>query len=91
MISYKIELTTKAKDILDKLDKPIAKRILNFLYNRVMKHEDPKQLAKPLKGKLSDYWRFRVGNYRIICKIKDDQPLIIVITINHRKDVYRLN
>ena len=89
MTSYKIELTVKAKNDLDKLDKQISKRILNFLYNRVLKLDDPRQLAKSLKGNLSTLWRYRVGDYRIICDIQDNKLLILVLTINHRKEVYK--
>jgi mRNA interferase RelE/StbE len=89
MTSYKIELTVRAKNNLNKLDKAISKRILNFLYNRVLKLDDPRQLAKSLKGNLSNLWRYRVGDYRIICDIQDDKLLILVLTINHRKEVYR--
>jgi len=89
MISYKIELTVRAKNNLDKLDNSISKKILNLLYNRVLKLDDPRQLAKPLKGNLSNLWRYRIGDYRIICDIQDDKLLILVLTINHRKEVYK--
>jgi mRNA interferase RelE/StbE len=51
--------------------------------------DDPRVLAKPLKGDLASFWRFRVGHYRIICDIQDDKLVILVITIGHRKDVYQ--
>ncbi len=89
MAYYKIEISTIAKDSLDKLDKSVVKRILNFLYNRLQTTNDPKQLAKPLKGNLSGYWRYRVGSYRIICDIQDDKLLILVLVINHRKEIYK--
>jgi mRNA interferase RelE/StbE len=56
---------------------------------RVATVDDPRSLAKSLKGPLAAYWRFRVGDYRIICDIQDDRLVILVITIGHRRDVYQ--
>ena len=64
------------------------KRILEFLEYRVFKHEDPKKLAKSLSGNLSGYWRFRVGDYRIIADIQEDTCIIIAIDVGHRREIY---
>lgn len=89
MKSWTIEFHYRAKNDLDKLDKPTAVRILKFLHDRVLKLDDPKKLAKPLRGKLATHWRYRVGDYRIICDIVESRILILVLYISHRKESYR--
>lgn len=71
-----------------KLDKTVKKRIVNFLENRLAVRENPRELGKQLMGEFSEYWRYRVGDYRILCKIADETITIIVVKIGHRRDVY---
>lgn len=72
----------------DRLPHSDQKRIINFFENRVLKHEDPKEYAKPLKGDLSGYWSFRIGTYRVIADIVDEQLKIITFDVGHRRKVY---
>ncbi|AVL70642.1 Toxin RelG [Oligella sp. MSHR50489EDL] len=85
-MAYKIFYSDKAKKELSKLDKPVAKRIHNFLIERVI--QNPKQQGGFLKGTLAEFWRYRVGDYRIIAQIDEDILTVLVIRIAHRKDVY---
>lgn len=89
-MDWKIKLDTFAVKQLKKLDKSIQQRIINFLHNRLSLHKDPRNLGKPLVGRLSGLWRYRIGDYRVICKIKDKEVTVLVININHRKDIYQL-
>lgn len=86
---WKINYTKKANDDLAELDRPIKKRISDFLEDRIANLDDPRNMGKVLSGKLGDYWRYQLGDYRIICDIQDKEITILVIKINHRKDVYR--
>jgi mRNA interferase RelE/StbE len=86
---WRTEYTDVAARELLKLDKPVRERILTFLRERAEKLEDPKEIAEPLVGELRGLWRFRVGDYRIICDIRRDVLLILVLQIGHRKEVYR--
>jgi mRNA interferase RelE/StbE len=88
-LAWTVSYTQTAKRQLKKLDQPVARRILDFLDERVAKHEDPRTLGKALTGPLGTLWRYRVGNYRIICEIQDRAVTILVIQIGHRGEVYR--
>ncbi len=74
---------------LKKLDKPIQKRIASFLQKRLANNDDPKQLGKALQGQYAGYWRYRVGDYHLICHLRNEELIIIVVEIGHRKDIYR--
>ncbi|HEX13189.1 MAG: type II toxin-antitoxin system mRNA interferase toxin, RelE/StbE family [Desulfurella sp.] len=89
-MAWAIKFEESAKKELASLDKQTAKRIITFLKERIALSDNPRKLGKTLKGsKLGDFYRYRVGNYRIICVIEDDNLLVIVIRIAHRKEVYR--
>jgi len=86
---WKIELSERADHEVTKLDRQHSKRILKFLRERIAILEDPRSLGKALQGsRFGDLWRYRVGNFRIICKIEDDRLVIVVIRIGHRREVY---
>ena len=89
-MSWKIEIDPAAERELDKLDPPIAKRILKFLHERIAPLEDPRSIGEPLKGsQFGEFWRYRVGDYRVIVRIEDYVLLILVLRIGHRKNVYK--
>ena len=75
---------------MDKLDPQTARRILAFLHGRVAQLDDPRSIGEALKGaKLGAFWKYRMGNWRIIASIEDDTLCVIVIRIGNRKEVYR--
>jgi len=87
-LAWTIEFDPAAKKELAKLDKPIAKRILAYLKERVS--EDPRMLGAALRGpKLGEFWKYRVGDYRIICRIEDGRLCVLVVRIGSRREVYR--
>ena len=89
-MAWKIELTKAAEKELDKLDPQIAKRILMFLYERVAPLDDPRSIGDSLTGsKLGEFWKYRVGSYRIIADIQDAKLQILVVRIGIRGKVYR--
>jgi mRNA interferase RelE/StbE len=88
-LTWQIEFTPEAEKQLSKIDRQSAKRILNYLSERIAPAEDPRSFGKALKGVLRQFWRYRVGDFRIICKIEDDRLLVLVVRIAHRKDAYR--
>lgn len=85
---YTVIFDDKAKKIFKKLDISIQKYILKYM-NDEMLLETPKSFGKPLMYERSGEWRYRVGDYRVICKILDKVLIILVIDVDHRKDVYR--
>lgn len=74
---------------LKKLDRQIAKMILMWIEKNLNNIDNPHSLGKGLVGNNKGIWRYRIGNYRLLCNIKDDQLLILVIDAGHRKDIYR--
>jgi mRNA interferase RelE/StbE len=74
---------------LKKLNKSAQKRIIDFLNKKISGCNNPRYLGKALKGRLSGLWRYRIGDYRIICKIQDKEVLILVLNIKHRKNAYK--
>lgn len=73
---------------LKKLDPKIAERILSYLEERVLTAESPRDLGKQLKGKLSQLWRYRLGDYRILCELRDSEFVVLVVRVAHRSNVY---
>ena len=87
---WRIELTATAAKRLAKLDKGEARRITSFLRQRLAVLDDPRTTGKALTGPhLGAYWRYRVGDYRIICDIQDSALCVLVIEIGNRHEVYR--
>lgn len=88
-MAWQIEFTHEAEKQLSKIDRQSAKRIFNFLRERIAQAEDPRSLGKALKGVLREFWRYRIGDYRIISRIEDDRLLVLVVRVAHRREVYR--
>lgn len=89
-MAYNVELSAEVDRELSKLDAQQAKRILKFLYDRVAKLDDPRSIGEALHGsRLGEFWKYRVGDYRLICKIEDDRLVVLVLRVGHRKEIYR--
>jgi mRNA interferase RelE/StbE len=88
-MAWKVEISPTAHKQLGQLDKPVGLRILKFLRERVEKLDDPRQIGERLQGALSEFWRYRVGDYRIICSLERDRLVVLVLRIGHRREVYK--
>jgi mRNA interferase RelE/StbE len=89
-LAWTIELTEAAVRQLAQLDKSAERRIWKFLRERLALMANPRSIGQALHGQLGDFWKYRVGDYRLIANIEDDRLLILVIRIGHRREVYRL-
>ena len=78
---WTINYSDRALKSLRKMDKQNARRIVDFMDLRIAVAADPRQSGKPLKGELGEFWRYRVGDYRILCEIRDDELVILAATI----------
>ena len=87
-MAWKIELTELAVKQLKKMGHNEATRITQYLRKRIEPLEDPRVLGKALRGDLSTLWRYRVGDYRLICEIKENELIVLVVRVGHRKVVY---
>ena len=89
-MTWKVELSAQAQKNLKQLDPQITRRILAFLHSRVAELEDPRSIGEALKrSKLGEFWKYRVGDYRIISSIEDGALCVLVVRIGNRKEVYR--
>lgn len=88
-LSWTIEYTETARTQLRKLDRPAARRILDYMSERVAELDDPRSTGRALAGPLGGLWRYRTGDYRVLCEIQDGALLILVVRIGHRRRVYR--
>jgi len=82
-----IKFAKKAEKNLDQLDKPVIQRIFKFLKTRL--ENDPHAVGEPLKGHLSELWKYRIGDYNLICSIEDDLLLVLVVHEGHRREMYK--
>ena len=88
-MAWTIEYAETAKKQLRKLDKVTARRIVDFMDERIAPSDDPRKLGKALKGSLDDLWRYRVGDFRVLCDIHDSVLTVLVLQIGNRREVYR--
>jgi mRNA interferase RelE/StbE len=82
-MAWKVDLSPTALKQLGKLDKSVSGR------ERVEKLDDPRQIGQRLQGTLSEFWKYRVGDYRLICSLEDDRFVVLVLRIGHRREVYK--
>ena len=89
-MAWRVEIDRAAVRDLDKLDRQAARRILAFLHGRVATLDDPRSLGEALKGsRLGEFWKYRVGDYRIITRIEDNALRVLVVRVARRDRVYR--
>lgn len=85
---YSVVLTKRFQKDLKKLDKFSASLILKWLDKNIEGSDDPRLRGKGLVGSLKGVWRYRVGDYRILCEIDDDKLVVLALTTGHRKQIY---
>ena len=83
-----VEISDVAEKQLRKLDRQIQKRLLDWLDDRIEGCKNPKHFGEPLRGGMSGLWRYRVGDYRIICTIQEHQLVVLALTVGHRREIY---
>lgn len=89
-MAFEIEFDPDALKDLKRLDKPVQQRLIGFLKERIAPLESPHQLGEALTGAtLGNYWKYRVGDWRIVCDIQDKRIVVRVLRVGSRRDVYR--
>lgn len=86
---WTIEWDSKAIKSLKKFDRQARQQIVDYLESRIATERDPRRFGKALSGDKSGLWRYRVGDYRVICNIEDNALVVLVIAVGHRRDVYQ--
>jgi mRNA interferase RelE/StbE len=87
-VSWVCKFDRRALRELRKLDVQSRKMIIAYLEERIEGGEDPRRFGKPLKADLAGLWRYRVGDYRIVCRIVDRELVVLVLSAGHRKTIY---
>ena len=85
---WTVEFDDRARRELRKLDSGAQQEILRYLRERIAGSTDPRQFGKPLRMNLAGLWRYRVGQYRLICRFEEDRLVVLVIKVGHRREVY---
>jgi mRNA interferase RelE/StbE len=89
-LAWLIKIQDAAEKDIGKLDRVVAKRIISFLRDRLAPLDDPRSIGEALKGtRLGEYWKYRIGDYRIISRIEDNQITVYVIRVGNRREIYR--
>ncbi len=87
--AWKIEFTPKALKQLKKLPPQLHRRIVDKLEDEAIGHGDPRLFGEAMIGNWTGFWRYRVGDYRVICRIEDAVVTVVVVEVGHRREVYR--
>ena len=88
-MAWTVEFLLTAQRQIAKLDRPIQQRITSYFHDRVLTAKDPRDLGKMLRGEKGGLWRYRIGDYRAICKIEEERLVVLVLEIGHRREIYR--
>ena len=88
-MTWTIEYTRTAETQLRKLDRQVARRILDYLDDKIAPLENPRTRGKGLSGSLGELWRYRIGDYRVLCEIQDNVMRILVVEAGHRRQIYK--
>ena len=87
-MAWTVEVSTFAEKQFRKLDRQVQKRLLDWLDDRIEGCKNPRHFGEPLRGDLAGLWRYRVGEYRIICEIKDNCLVVLALAVGHRSKIY---
>lgn len=89
-MTWQIKFTETSDKQLRSLDKQVSKKLIKWLEDRILNCDNPRLWGNSLAGTKSGQWRYRVGDYRIICDIQDNVLIVKVVKIGHRKEVYKI-
>lgn len=87
-MKWSIRFTEEGRKALDALDKPARKRVETYLRDRVLSSGDPRSVGKALRFGMAGLWRYRVGDYRVLCKLLDKELIVLVVAAGHRSRIY---
>ncbi len=89
MAIWRVEIVGAARRDLDRLDPQITRRIERFLFERLAPLDNPRSIGEALRGpRFGELWKYRVGDWRILCKIQDEALIVLTLQVGHRRDVY---
>ena len=89
-MSYRVMTTTRFDREFRKLDRYTQRMLKAWIEKNLVNCADPRQIGKELISNRSGQWRYRVGDYRIICEIRDAELLILALSVGHRQEIYKV-
>ena len=87
-MAWQVEFDPRAEKELASLGTSAQRKIISYLRERISTDEDPRRFGKALQGGLQGLWRYRVGDYRLVCQLRDNAFVVLVVRVGHRRDVY---
>jgi mRNA interferase RelE/StbE len=87
-LTWKVEWDDRARRELRRLDHPVQQQILRYFRKRIATDKDPRRFGRRLRHELQGLWRYRIGDYRVMCQIQDTHLVVLVVAVNHRRSVY---
>ena len=87
-MAWTVDFTDLAQRQLDRLDRQVSDRVISYMSERVATLDNPRDRGERLRWNLRDYWRYRVGDYRVICDIQDETLVVLVVGVGHRRAIY---
>jgi mRNA interferase RelE/StbE len=87
-LAWTVEVSDFAEKQLRKLDRPIQRRLIDWLEDRIEGCKNPRHFGEPLRGEMAGLWRYRIGDYRVICEIQDQQLVVLALAVGHRREIY---
>ena len=87
-MAWTVEVSDFAEKQLRKLDRPIQRRLIDWLEDRIDGCKNPRHFGEPLRGEMPGLWRYRIGDFRIICEIQDQQLVVLALAVGHRREIY---
>ncbi|MCY4578730.1 MAG: type II toxin-antitoxin system RelE/ParE family toxin [Chloroflexi bacterium] len=88
-MAWTIEYTRRAQTQLGRLDRRTARRIIDYMEQRIAESDNPRNTGRAMRGPLRGFWRYRVGDYRLICDIQDNVLTVLVLRVGRRDQIYR--
>lgn len=87
-MAWTVEVSDFAEKQLRKLDRPIQRRLIDWIEDRIDGCKNPRHFGEPLRGEMAGLWRYRIGDFRIICEIQDQQLVVLALAVGHRREIY---
>lgn len=88
-MAWRVEWENEAVKELKKLDTRAQRTIIRFMKDKIATEEDPRRFGDPLRKDLKGFWKYRIGSYRLICSIEDQNVVVLVVRVGHRRNVYK--
>jgi mRNA interferase RelE/StbE len=87
-LTWTVEWDDRARRELRRLDLSVQRQILRYFRERIATDDDPRRFGRDLRHELQGLWRYRIGDYRAVCRIEDDHLVVLVLIVGHRRQVY---